>query len=156
VANTRASIAKAGPVENVCAGSVAVDDGAVPFLVPAALEPYPEEAVRSRLGMALPEMSTMIWGCPLPAGHGPEQAGAIGFPLLGELLQPTPLPIPSIGRALSHGLRARWGCRDWVRPGGSKVGPMSMGCYAPEWGRFRPAPARGAPGALLPGSASAC
>ncbi len=57
-----------------------------------------------------PEASAIAGRHPLPTSHGPEQAGAIGFPLLGEMLKPTPLPVSSIERAASHGLAARWGC----------------------------------------------
>jgi tetrahydromethanopterin S-methyltransferase subunit C len=71
------------------------------------------------------------------AAHGPEQVGAIGLPLLGELLQPTPLPLSPIGRAMSHGLCACCSCH-WGPAWGRKIGPISMGRNAPEWGRFSP------------------
>lgn len=114
---------------------MALGDGGVPFLMPGALEPYLEQASSTWQSSVQPEASAIVLIGALPAGHGPEQAGAISFPLLGQLLQPTPLPVASIGRAVFHGLAARWSCH-CVSLEGRKFGPTSMGCDAPEWGRF--------------------
>lgn len=103
MANTRASTAKTGQAEGVlrrigCGGRwrCPIPDAGGSRALPGA----------KRWLLARPEHSAIVWSDPLPTGHGPEQLGAIGFPLPGELLQPTPLSLSLIGRAFSHGLAA--------------------------------------------------
>ena len=137
MANTRASTAKAGQAEGVWR-RIGLG-GRRLFPIPGAYGsgtlPRANRWLRAR-----PKASVIVWSSPLPAGHGPEQVGAIGFPLLGELLQPTPLPFSSIGQAVAHGLAARWGChclgRAWVLQDWSQL----HGVRCPRMGTIQPWP----------------
>ena len=145
MANTRASTAKAGQVEGVlrrigCGGrwrcpiSGAYGSGTLPRA--------------NRWLRARPKASAIVWSSPLPAGHGPEQVGAIGFPLLGELLQPTPLPLSPIGRAVAHGLAARWGCHCLGLAWWSQDWTHLHGLRCPRMGTIQPRPREWCPRCL--------